>query len=238
MKFIHKLGVILSLGILLTPPAIASIAVGASRIIFTASDSSQSIDINNRSHNQPYLINVGISESLSAKSSNSVFLPTPALFRIEPDSANKIRIMKKSNSLPGDRESVFYLNILAIPTGKTGQENNDNKVGGTLQVATGNTLKLFHRPDNLPMTQKEAMGKLQLSRAGQSVKVSNPTPYFISLNKLTIDGKKIPLDVIKGTSMIAPFASNNYPVTAGQGKAEWAAINDFGGVETFRATVN
>lgn len=51
MKFIHKLGVILSLGILLTPPAIASISVGASRIIFTASDSSQSIDINNRSHN-------------------------------------------------------------------------------------------------------------------------------------------------------------------------------------------
>lgn len=238
MNFYQKLSVILSLSIFVIPPSMASIAVGASRIIFPASENSQNIDINNRSHNQPYLINVGISESLSAKPTGSVFMPTPALFRIEPDSSNKIRILKKSNFLPDDREAVFYVNIMAIPTGKTGQDTPQNNVGGSLQVATGNTVKLFHRPDNLPITQKEAMGKLQFSRKGQEINVLNPTPYFISLNKLLIDGKKVQLDVIKGTSMIAPYASNIYPVTAGQGKAEWAAINDFGGVETFHGTVN
>lgn len=238
MNFYQKLGVILSLSLFVIPPSLASIAVGASRIIFPASENSQSIDINNRSHNQPYLINVGISESLSAKPTGSVFMPTPALFRIEPDSSNKIRILKKSNFLPGDREAVFYVNIMAIPTGKMGQDTPQNNVGGSLQVATGNTVKLFHRPDNLPITQKESMGKLQFSRKGQEINVLNPTPYFISLNKLRIDGKKVKLDVIKGTSMIAPYASNTYPVTAGQGKAEWAAINDFGGVETFYGTVN
>lgn len=238
MTFYQKLGVILSLSLLAIPPAIASIAVGASRVIFSASENSQSIDINNRSHTQPYLINVGISDSLSAQSSGAIFIPTPALFRIEPDSGNKIRILKKVNALPRDRESVFYLNIMAIPTGKPGQENSENNVGGTLQVATGNTVKLFHRPENLPMTHKEAMGKLQFSRDGQAVKVLNPTPYFISLNKLMIGGKKVKLDVIKGTSMVAPFTANVYPVAAGQGNVEWAAINDFGGVEMFRATVN
>lgn len=238
MKFYQKLGVIFSLSMLLIPPVMAGISVGASRVIFSESDSNQSIDINNRSQNQPYLININISDSLSSKSTDSVFIPTPALFRIESDSMNKIRILKKANSLPRDRESVFYLNIMAIPTGKTGQETRTDNVGGTLQVATGNTIKLFYRPDNLPMTQKEAMGKLQFVRTGQGVNVSNPTPYYISLNKLMIDGKKVKLDVIKGTSMIAPFAANTYPVTAGQGKAEWAAINDFGGVEAFRGTVN
>ncbi|MBV6819547.1 molecular chaperone [Rahnella sp. PD12R] len=238
MKFHHKAGVILSLSLFLIQPVYASISIGASRIIFSANDSSQSVDINNRSANQPYLINVGISDSLSTKSTDSAFMPAPALFRIESDSTNKIRILKKTNSLPRDRESVFYLNIMAIPTGKSGQNNTGNSVGGTLQVATGNTVKLFYRPDNLPMTQKEAMGKLQISRTGQGVKVMNPTPYYISLNKLMIDGKKIKLDVIKGTSMVAPFAANNYAVSVGQGKAEWAAINDFGGVEAFRGTVN
>ena len=238
MKFYQKLGVILSLSVLLAQPALAGISVGASRIIFSEADSSQSVDINNRSHNQPYLINVGISESLSAKSTDSVFMPTPALFRIEPDSSNQVRILKKTNSLPRDRESVFYLNVMAIPTSKAGQSDSENKVGGTLQVATGNTIKLFYRPSNLPLAQKEAMGKLQLSREGNGIKVSNPTPYYISMKTLMIDGKKVKLDVIKGTSMIAPFAANVYPVTAGQGKAEWAAINDFGGVETFRGTVN
>lgn len=238
MKFYQKLGVILSLSIVLAQPALAAINLGATRIIFSGTDSSQSIDINNRSHNQPYLINVGISDSLSAKSTSSAFMAAPALFRIDADSSNKVRILKKSNSLPQDRESVFYLNVLAIPTGKAAQDNNDNKFAGTLQVATGNTIKLFYRPDNLPITQKEAMGKLQLSRQGGSVKVSNPTPYYISMKTLIIDGKKAKLDVIKGTSMIAPFASNVYPVSAGQGKAEWTAINDFGGGETFRGTVN
>ena len=238
MKLHHKAGVILSLSLFLIQPVFAGVSIGTSRVIFSGNDSSQSVDINNRSPNQPYLINVGISESLSAKPSDSVFVPVPALFRIESDSTNKIRILKKSNSLPRDRESVFYLNIMSIPTGKAGQGNNSNTVGGTLQVATGNTVKLFYRPDNLPMTQKEAMGKLQFSRTGQGVKVLNPTPYYISLNKLMIDGKKIKLDVIKGTSMVAPFAANTYPVNVGQGKAEWAAINDFGGVEVFRGSVN
>ncbi|WP_233606911.1 fimbrial biogenesis chaperone [Enterobacter huaxiensis] len=238
MKRYHQVGVILSLSLLFLQPAFASISIGTSRVIFAGSESSQSVDINNRSHTQPYLINVGISESLSAKSSDNVFMPVPALFRIESDASNKIRIVKKSNSLPRDRESVFYLNIMSIPTGKAGQGNNENTVGGTLQVATGNTVKLFYRPDNLPMTQKEAMGKLQFSRTGQGVKVTNPTPYYISLNKLMIDGKKIKLDVIKGTSMVAPFAANTYPVSVGQGKAEWAAINDFGGVEAFRGAVH
>ncbi|NTY86743.1 molecular chaperone [Serratia fonticola] len=238
MKFYQKLGVIVSLSIVLAQPALAGINLGATRIIFSGIDSSQSIDINNRSYNQPYLINVGISDSLSGKSTSSAFMPAPALFRIDADSSNKVRILKKSNSLPQDRESVFYLNVMAIPTGKAVQDNNDNKFAGTLQVATGNTIKLFYRPDNLAITQKEAMGKLQFSRQGGSVKVANPTPYYISMKTLMIDGKKVKLDVIKGTSMIAPFASNVYSVTAGQGKAEWAAINDFGGVETFRGTVH
>jgi P pilus assembly chaperone PapD len=238
MKFHRKAGVILSLTLFLIQPALASISLGTSRVIFSGHDGSQSVDINNRSHNQPYLINVGISESLAAKSTDSAFISVPALFRIESDSTNKIRILRKTDSLPGDRESVFYLNVMSIPTGKAGQGSNDNTVGGTLQVATGNTVKLFYRPDNLPMTQKEAMGKLQFSRTGQGVKVLNPTPYYISLNKLMIDGKKIKLDVIKGTSMVAPFAANTYPISIGQGKAEWAAINDFGGVEAFRGSVN
>ncbi len=60
MKFHHKAGVILSLSLFLIQPVYASISIGASRIIFSANDSSQSVDINNRSANQPYLINVGI----------------------------------------------------------------------------------------------------------------------------------------------------------------------------------
>lgn len=238
MKLYQKWVLLISLIILQVPVSMANIAVGASRIIYLASESGKSIDISNRSHRQPYLISVGIDDNLTAKSASSVFMPTPALFRIEPDADNKIRILKKSDGLPQDRESVSYLTITAIPTGKAVDDSKKNSVGGNLQVATGNTVKLFYRPDNLPITQKEAMGKLQFSREGQSTRVTNPTPYFISLNKLTIDGKKVPLDVIKGTSMISPYASRLYPVSAVQGNAQWVAINDFGGTETFHGALH
>lgn len=238
MKIYQKLGLILSLSVLLTHSALASISVGTTRIIIREPESSQSVDINNRSQNQPYLINVGISDNLSGKESNSAFIATPALFRIEPGASHKVRVLKKSNNMPGDRESVFYFNVMAIPTGKAGMNNANNSVGGALQVATGNTVKLFYRPGNLSMTQKEAMSKLQFSRDGQGVKVSNPTPYFISFKKLVIGGKRVGLDVVKGTAMVAPFASQVYPVAVGNGKAEWVAINDFGGGEKFSGSVN
>ncbi|QKJ60315.1 MULTISPECIES: molecular chaperone [Serratia] len=238
MTLYQKLSLTLCLSTLWVQPTLASISVGSSRIIFPSAESSQSVEINNRSPNQPYLINVGISESLSAKSSDSTFITTPALFRIEPGASNKVRILKKPNTLPRDRESVFYFSVLAIPASKSGEANDNNHLDGSIQVATGNTIKLFYRPSDLSMTQKEAMGKLQFSRQGNHVRVSNPTPYFISLNQLVIDGKKIKLDVVKGTSMVAPFAANVYPAIVGIGAAQWKAINDYGGEETFHATVN
>lgn len=237
MTLYQKTGTFLTLSMLFTQPALASISVGSSRIIFHEESSSQSVDINNSSKSQTYLINVGISDTVNAKSTNSAFIPTPALFRIEPDSVNTVRILKKNQILPSDRESVFYFNVMAIPTGKAGNSTNTNNLGGTLQVATGNTVKLFYRPDNLPMTQKEAMGKLQFSRTENSVKVSNPTPYFISLKNLVINGKNIKLDVISGSSMISPFAANTYPVTVGQGTTKWTAINDFGAGEIFNGII-
>lgn len=237
MKLYQRLSIVLCLGIPWIHPALASISIGSSRIIFLDTEKSQSVEINNRSPNQPYLINIGISESLSTTPSDDTFIATPALFRMEAGENNKVRILKKTNILPQDRESVFYFNVLAIPASKSVGDNGNN-ITGSLQVATGNTIKLFYRPNGLSITQKEAMGKLQFSRQGNNVRVSNPTPYFISLNQLVIDGKEIKLDVVKGTSMVSPFAANVYPSIVGKGTATWKSINDYGGEETFYATVN
>lgn len=238
MKIYQSLG--LALGLILTTaqPALASISVGASRIIFNAGESSKSVDINNRSNSQPYLINVDVSRDVAGKLVDAPFMVTPALFRIEPGNTNKVRILKKADALPTDRESVFYFNAMAIPTSKVGEVESSTAVGGVIQVATGNTVKLFYRPANLAMTQKQAMGKLQFTRDAQGIKVSNPTPYYISLSKLIINGKAVKLDVLNGSSMVAPFGSYVYPVTAAAGKVEWKAINDFGGKESFDGAIN
>ena len=219
-------------------PALASTSVGASRIIFNADESSKSVDINNTSTAQPYLIKIDISSDISGKAVGTPFVVTPALARIEPGTTNKVRILKASGSLPNDRESVFYFNSMAIPTSKVGNAQSSTSLDGALQIATGNTVKLFYRPGNLGMTQKEAMGKLQFTSDGKGTKVSNPTPYYISISKLIIAGTSVKLDVMNGSSMIAPFGSHVYSVNAARGNVVWNAINDFGAMERFDGAIN
>lgn len=238
MKRFYSLG-LLSLALMIVQPVVASMNIGASRIIINANENSKSVDINNRSSAQPYLINVDISRDISGKPAEVPFLVAPALFRLEAGAVNKVRVIKKSVALPNDRESVFYFNVMAIPAGKEGEVRNSSSVGGEIQVATGNTIKLFYRPINLPMTQQEAMGKLQFLRDGKGTMVVNPTPYYISLAKLVINGKDATLNVINGSSMLAPFAHYTYPVASQSGsRVEWKAINDFGGKEVFQSAVN
>lgn len=238
MKIYQSLGLTFGLILISIQPALAGISVGASRIIIYAGESSKAIEINNSSNSQPYLINVDISRDISGESVDTPFVTAPALFRIEPGNTNKIRILKKVNTLPTNRESLFYFNAMAIPSSKVGETQAATSVGGLLQVATGNTIKLFYRPSDFDMTQKEAMGRLQFTHDSRGVKVSNPTPYYISLSKLIIDGKVIKLDVTNGSSMIAPFGDYVYPVNTPRGKVEWKAINDFGGLENFDGTIN
>lgn len=237
MQYYKKITALFVLSLFLAEPALAGISISTSRIIFHEKNNSESVEINNSSDNQTYLINVGISDAIGAKASSDIFIPTPALFRIEPDSSNTVRVIKNSQDLPNDRESLFYFNAMGIPVAAKGETGVGDRLGGTIQIATGNTVKIFYRPSHLSMSQKESMGKLQFMQMGNSVKVLNPTPYFISLRNLVINGQTIKLDVIKGTSMIAPFAANTYPVSAGQGVTKWTAINDFGAGETFNGTV-
>ena len=239
MKFKQSLVLFFSLIFTTVEHSFASISIGSSRVIFNADEKSISVGIANRSTDKPYLVNVNISNDISGNIKDTPFIATPVLFRVEPSSTNKVRIFKQINKLPTDRESLFYFNTMAIPTSDTGETKQTEAVGGILQIATGNTIKFFYRPNNLVITQKEAMGKINFSHEDKGIKVTNPTPYYISLAKLVVDSKKVSLNVTNGSSMIAPFGSYIYPVNAPRGKkVEWKAINDFGGTENFNGTIN
>ncbi len=75
MKLYQKLGMLFTLGILCVQPALAGISIGTSRIIFHEKNSSQSVDINNSSTSQTYLINVAFRIRSMPK------LPIPRFFQ-------------------------------------------------------------------------------------------------------------------------------------------------------------
>ncbi len=220
--------------VLLSASAFAGIAMDSTRVVFQAADDTtgKSAGITSSSNSlTPYLVKTQILQTPTGDNADTPFLVTPSLFRLEPGSTNQIRIMKKTGELPQNKESVFYLRTIAVPAGEKDNNNQQSNIGGTLQVSTGNIIKLFYRPAGLGMTQQQAMQSLQFSAAGNGLKVTNPSPYYISLDTLNINGHNVAMSIKNGSTMIAPFASNTFANTPHQGRAEWKAINDDGATE-------
>ncbi|MFD3238879.1 FimD/PapC N-terminal domain-containing protein [Rahnella perminowiae] len=84
-----------------------------------------------------------------------------ALFRLNAGEDNSLRIIRTGGILPDDRESLFWLNIKAIP------RLPEEAPAGLLQIVVKTRLKLFYRPAALltPAGQS-AWRQLQFSRAG------------------------------------------------------------------------
>lgn len=65
------------------------------------------------------------------------FIITPPLYRLDKDQQNVERIVL-AGALPQDKESLYWLNIKAIPAAS----RKDN----TLQIAVKTRIKLIYRP--------------------------------------------------------------------------------------------
>jgi fimbrial chaperone protein len=65
-------------------------------------------------------------------------------------------------------------------------KTEDNNV---LQLAILSRIKLFVRPNNLAMPPEEALSQLRFERVGNHLKVSNASPYYVTLVNLKLGGK-------------------------------------------------
>ncbi|WP_170692593.1 molecular chaperone, partial [Escherichia coli] len=96
--------------------------------------------------NTSYLIQSWVDDSKTEKKSQD-FVITPPLFMLPTRKEASLRIMflGKTN-LPTDRETLYWMNVKAIPP--TDEKNTQKN---TLQLALQNKIKLFYRPENLPV---------------------------------------------------------------------------------------
>ncbi|EIC85996.1 fimbria/pilus periplasmic chaperone [Serratia sp. M24T3] len=212
-----KSALLLAVGLLLAPLqsfADGGIALGATRVIYPQGASQTSLPISNSSTTQRFLINSWIENANGKKDSN--FVVTPPLFVSEAKTENTLRIIYAGAALPKDRETLFYLNVKAIPS----LDKNETAGKNILQLAILSRIKLFVRPDNLPTQPTDAPQKLKFNRTGNSVQISNPTPYYITLVNITSVGKK-PQNV-----MVAPMNSANLDIAGSE--ITFQSINDYG----------
>lgn len=231
---------LLSIAIISAAPANAGISLDSTRIIFDEknSKSGTNIQVNSAQESEtPYLIKTQVTQDISGQERNVPFITTPSLFRLDPGNSNQVRILPKSHAFPEDRESVFYFRAVAVPTQAEDGNGNTSRVGGDLQLASGNVIKLFYRPAGLTLLPEKAAGKLIFSIAQNGIKVINPSPYFLTLTSLKINGQAVNIRTKPGGNMISPKSEEIFATTHQQGKVQWQVINDYGGVEEFNGTV-
>jgi len=218
------------------------LSLSQTRVVFDGKAQSAKVTLNNQS-DRVYLINSRVLPTPDATGQAGEVMPfmvTPPLFRLEKESRNTVLIAKNDTSkLPTDRESVFYLSFLAIPavSNQTREATSDEDEGATTtQVSLGirTVIKLFYRPSGLAMPAAAAPEKLTFTQRGTQLVVKNPTPYYVTLAQLTLDGRGV--NVREQGAMIAPFSEETYAVKgAAASRIEWSVITEFGGVsELFR----
>lgn len=236
MKFIQKsLIALLGANVFFALPATAGISLDTTRIIFHAENekSGENIKINSSPDSEtPYLVKTVITKDMSGKESNVPFISTPGLFRLEPGNANQARILIKPNNLPQDRESIFYFRATAIPTTPLNKPLHDYSLNGKVQLASGNVIKLFYRPVRLAISRDDATKKLTFSSVSNGIRVSNPTPYYLTLSSVRVNGKPIVIRRSPGSNMIAPYSFALFTHGQNKGAVEWKTINDYGGLES------
>lgn len=120
--------------------------------------------------------------------------------------------------LPGDRESLFWVNVKAIPAMEKDQKNEN-----TLQLAIISRIKMFYRPTNLAMAPEEAPAMLRFRRSGSKLTLINPTPYFITVTNMKAGNSNLP------NTMVPPKGEVSVDIThAATGDISFQTINDYG----------
>lgn len=234
---LRTFGYLFSIVVFLTSlSAEASVTLLGSRIIY--SSDAKSIDIVLKNNDTiPYVIQTwfdrGNEHSTPADSSDTPFIVTPPVFRIQPQTGQIARIMySATKALPSDRESLFWFNMLEIPPMTQGATSQSN----AMMVMLRNRVKVFYRPIGLG-DPTNVLDGLKVSRVysaekGHGLLIANPQPWFVSLVNIQLGRGKDKQSL--RAEMLSPFSEKTFPVsTSGkslqdQGIVTLSAINDQG----------
>lgn len=197
----------------------AGIVIGGTRVIYNGDKKETSAAIRDPDKSGVWLVQSWVDNG--ERGGKAPFIVTPPLFRINPGEENILRIVRTGGNLPEDRESVFWLNVKSIPATDDSAPHNN-----VLQVVVKSRLKLFYRPAGLEGQPETAYHQLSVARRGNRLTISNPTPYYVTLFTLKVDGQEI-----KDADMVPPMGSVSFALpTATASSVTWQAISDYGGV--------
>ncbi|MDO5686315.1 MAG: fimbria/pilus periplasmic chaperone [Neisseria sp.] len=214
-------------------PLYANVVITGTRVVYPAQQKEVTVQLDNVG-TSPSLVQAWIdngNDQVTPDATAVPFVLTPPIFRLDAGKGQTLRLLYTQEPLPQDRESIFYLNILDIPP-KPNAENPDTP-HNFLQLSIRSRLKLFFRPAGLTPPVATAADTLQLNLSGKTLQLHNPTPYYITISKITLLKDAQTVTVLPQVPMLPPFGQTSLTLPASAAAATQAqvhTINDYGGI--------
>lgn len=225
MNKINKTLLLALLSFSLCGQAMAAFVLNGTRFIYEEGKKNISFEVTNQSERtyggQVWIDNVD--------EANGVYMvPSPPFFKIGAKEKQIVRIMKVSDSLPNNRESLFWLNVQEVP-----QKPKDSD-GNVLAIAMDTQVKLIYRPKALIGKRLNAENQIQIVDINGKTYLKNPTPYYFAITGVKENGKEVKLSsaVAESIARFSPMSD----VDLGKklvGKISIDAVNDWGGIQSY-----
>lgn len=203
-----------------------SVKLGSTRLIYRPDSAGATLSVINP---QDYPILVQSKVLAEDRKGAAPFLVTPPVFRLDANQQSRVRVVRTGGAEVTDRETLQWLCITGIPP-------KDDDVWGSKKPAPGRAtlevsyriqscIKLMVRPSSLRASPMETGNSLTFSREGGKLKISNPTPYYMTLRDL-----KVGSAAVRTTDYVPPMGSQTFELPAGAaGEVQWKVVTDYGG---------
>ena len=162
--------------------ACAAVTMAGTRVIYDASAQGESLRFTNHD-SAPNVMQVWVdsgNEQSTPRTADAPFVVNPPVFRIAPDANQTVRLVFTGKDLPQDRESVFYLNALQIPS-----MNAANAGRNQMVVMVRSRLKVFYRPHGIEGNPHRAAEQLSFRTSGAGgatqLSASNASGFYLSI---------------------------------------------------------
>ncbi|QGH63925.1 fimbria/pilus periplasmic chaperone [Serratia proteamaculans] len=227
---------------LLAPAAQANVVIAGTRVIYPADQREVTLRLDNRGE-LPALVQVWVDDGNKDTPIGQLKVPfviTPVISRIEARNGQTLRLSYTGGgSLPTDKESVYWLNLLDIPPQSAKKQD-----ANLLQMALRTRIKIFYRPAALDADgAAAAISALRWSTVNGSLLATNNSGYYVNVASVTYSSGGRKFSTIEG-GMVAPGQTQPFKFNAPAGgiahgaQIGYVAINDFGGETTAQAKVN
>ncbi|MFL9583932.1 fimbria/pilus periplasmic chaperone [Stenotrophomonas sp. AB1(2024)] len=212
----------------------AGTQIVGTRVVYGAAERDVSVRVLNTG-DSPRLLQAWVdsgNERETAETTTAPFLVTPPVSRVEPGKGQSLRLMfTGSTSLPQDRESVFWLNVVEVPPRP---EAADGESSNHLQFAVRTRIKIFYRPKTLqgdPVTAVDQLTWRMVRKDGQmALECTNNTPFNVSFGDVRLKGAPDKTSDATGGGMCPAKGTQAFPVAGGNdsGRLTFRSIDDYG----------